>query len=498
MNSSISQADITIDVARLVLEGKVSSITLDSETYARIERSHAYVTDQIRTTDDLFYGINTGFGSLCDVEISKDQIEQLQVNLLRSHACGMGDRVPRAIVRLMLYLKIKSLGAGYSGVSVQLVDTLVAMYNHDILPLVYQLGSLGASGDLSPLAHLALPVIGEGSVEYMGKELTAADAFSLAGIPTHIMQAKEGLALINGTQFSAAYMCYEVIHAQRLLDHAVVIAAMSIEAYQCDLAPYEHYTHQIRRHDGQQAVAQQLYDILKDSPIIGVSRHAVQDPYSFRCTPQVLGSVMAAIDHASVIIAAEINAVTDNPNVFAEADRIISGGNFHAQPLAMVLDYLCIALAEIGGISERRTYKLINGDRGLPVYLTHNAGLESGYMIAQYTAAAIVSQNKQLCTPASVDSIVSSKGQEDHVSMAANAATKCYRVVDNVYRILAVELIVAVRAIECRQPLVSSEQTTAVCDAYRAIVSVSKGDYIVHQDMMAAEQFLREISLLEL
>jgi histidine ammonia-lyase len=490
MHLQLSHDDLTLEQVGLVLSSQVTELSVAAEAMLAVQRSYTYIQGKIEDDTSLYYGINTGFGSLCDVSIPKSDIQQLQLNLLRSHACGAGEEVPYPLVRLMLVLKIKNLIAGHSGVSVTLVEQLLSLYNNDITPLIYQLGSLGASGDLAPLAHLALPAVGEGRVRYKGLEMAAADALHIAGIEAHVLQAKEGLALINGTQFSAAYMSYAVLQSHRMIEMATNYAAVSIEAYACDHSPYEVYTHEVRRHSGQIEIAKQVYAWISTSKIRSACS-SVQDPYAFRCVPQVHGASLTAVEHARAIILQEINAVTDNPNIFAEDDRIISGGNFHAQPLAMVLDYMALAIAELGSISERRIYKLINGDRDLPAYLADNPGLESGYMIAQYTAASIVSQNKQWCTPASIDSIVSSKGQEDHVSMAANAATKCYRIIDNVWQVLAIELMIAVRAIEYRAPLRPSPSTQRLVDKYRATIPRVKGDHIIHDHMQAALAFVR-------
>lgn len=489
----IGGQQVDLSVIDHVLSGDISTLLLSDNAKTQVAKSYDYIQDKISDSDTLHYGINTGFGSLCNVAIDSADIMALQVNLVRSHACGMGDRVPEALARLMLFLKINNLSQGYSGVSPALLDTMVQLYNAGIYAHIYQLGSLGASGDLAPLAHLALSCIGEGRVDMDGLDMPAADALRIAGISAHQLQAKEGLALLNGTQFSSAYMAYATVHARRLLTLANRIATLSMEAYDCDSGFAKPYSHQIRRHSGQQRVAADLYAALTQSQIIMGDKVSVQDPYSFRCVPQVHGACLTAIDHAYDIITEEIQAVTDNPNVFAEHDEIISAGNFHAQPLAMVLDYLAIALSELGNISERRTYKLIHGDRGLPPYLTDHAGLESGFMIAQYTAASIASQNKQLCTPASVDSIVSSIGQEDHVSMAANAATKTYKVVDNLYRLLSIELMVAAKALEYRDVTKASPQSQNLYDDYRKVVSTLDRDRVLHNDMVAGEQFLREI-----
>lgn len=493
MHLELSHDDLSLEEVSHFLTGAITKISVSVVAYEAVQQSYTFVQNKVAAGGSLYYGINTGFGSLCNVAIPQKDINQLQLNLLRSHACGAGEEVPGQLVRLMLVLKIKNLIAGYSGVSPALIKQLVHLYNHEITPIVYQQGSLGASGDLAPLAHLALPAIGESKVRYRGLEMLASEALHIAGLEPHTLEAKEGLALINGTQFSAAYMCYAVINGIQLIDRATEFASVSIEAYSCDHAPYLPFSHIIRRHAGQISIADRVYDWIADTAIQGSSVN-VQDPYAFRCVPQVHGACHTAIEHARGIVLQEINAVTDNPNIFHLDDKIISAGNFHAQPLAMVLDYMGIAIAEMGSISERRIYKLINGDRQLPMYLADNPGLESGYMIAQYTAASIVSQNKQWCTPASIDSIVSSKGQEDHVSMAANAATKCYRIIDNVWQVLAIELMIGVRAIEYRQPMQPSTKTKALLRQYREIIPLVEGDHIVHDHMQQSLAFVRSLS----
>jgi histidine ammonia-lyase len=406
-------------------------VELSDESRGLLQRARTYLDDKVRGSDEAFYGINTGFGSLCDVRISPDEITQLQTNLVMSHSCGIGDEVPADVVRLMLLLKVQSLAYGHSGVQVATCERLLYFYNNDILPIVYQLGSLGASGDLAPLAHLSLPLLGLGEVRYKGERMAAATALAQAKLEPLQLQSKEGLALLNGTQFSLAYSVWCCWQAEKLSRQADICAALSTDAWGCRLNPFDARLHSIRPHTGQVATAAALRELLAGSPLAQTEKKQVQDPYSFRCVPQVHGASKDAIAYAKSVFLTEINAVTDNPNVFVDDDVVLSGGNFHAQPLALVLDFLAIALAELGSISERRTYQLISGQRDLPTYLAKNAGLHSGLMIPQYTAASIVSQNKQLCTPASVDSIVSSNGQEDHVSMAANAATKCYKVVRN-------------------------------------------------------------------
>ncbi|MFY0642975.1 MAG: histidine ammonia-lyase [Bacteroidia bacterium] len=428
------------------------NVILSSKARKSIEDCHSYLMGKINKHDKAIYGINTGFGSLYNKEINKDDLIQLQINLLRSHACGMGDEVPKEIVRIMLLLKAQSLSYGHSGVQLSTVEKLLELYNSNVLPVVFEQGSLGASGDLAPLAHLALPLIGEGEVWDDGVKKGAS----------HVVREpvslgpKEGLALINGTQFMQAYGVHCIIKAQKLLDWADKLAAMSLDAYNGRIEPFMTHSHRIRAHKGQVETALNISEILEGSEIIVQEKQHVQDPYSFRCVPQVHGASKDALDHVVQTFETEINSVTDNPNVFPDEDLILSAGNFHGQPLALQLDFLAIAMAEIGSISERRVYRLLEGKRELPHFLTANAGLQSGLMIAQYSAASIVSQNKQFCTPSSVDTIESSNGQEDHVSMGANAAVKCLKVIENVEKILAVELLAATKGLEFRRPLKSS------------------------------------------
>lgn len=466
-------------------------LELSEETKKKIQKSRQYLESRIQNSNDKIYGVNTGFGSLCNVEIDADQTEQLQYNLITSHAAGVGEEVPIDICRLMLLLKIKNLSFGYSGVRLELIEKMVSLYNNSLIPVIFQQGSLGASGDLAPLSHLSLPLLGLGEVWYEGKRHQSTDVLKKHGIEPMKLSSKEGLALINGTQFSLAYGIWASYHASRLLRWANVISSVSLEAYLCCLDPFDEDLHIIRQHEGQQAVAREIRQILDGSEIVTDHKHSVQDPYSFRCIPQVHGASSDAISYVSKVIENELNAVTDNPNVFADEDKILSGGNFHAQPLALALDFLSIALSELASISERRLYKLVSGERDLPDYLTKGSGLHSGLMIVQYTAASVVSQNKQLCTPASVDSITSSKGQEDHVSMAANAATKTYRVVENVYKVLAMELIAACQALEFRSEKKSSPKISELKSVFRQKVKRMEEDRVLYGDIQSAINFIK-------
>ncbi len=486
----ISNDSVTLEVIKAVLADELT-LQLSVGSREQIATCRTYLEQRLAHSDTLFYGINTGFGALCDIQISKAEIEQLQFNLVQSHACGMGDVVPTDIVRLMLFLKIQSLSYGYSGVRVALVEQLIALYNANLLPVVYQLGSLGASGDLVPLAHLSLPVVGLGEVWHQGVPQPATEVLAAAGIAPLPFQAKEALALLNGTQFSAAYAAWCVSEAHRLYALSNCCAALSLEAFDCHESPFAAQLQQLRPHAGQEHSAAAIRTWRAGSALAAKPKAHVQDPYAFRCVPQVHGATMDALRHVEQIVLTELNAVTDNPNIFPAEDAILSGGNFHAQPLALGLDYLAIALAELGSISERRTYQLLSGVRGLPPFLTPHPGMHSGMMIPQYTAAAIVSQNKQLCTPASVDSIVSSNGQEDHVSMAANAATKCYRVVQNLERLLAIEWMCAAQALEWRRPERSSDMLEALVQTYRQDVTKLEQDRILYTDIAQTVAFLR-------
>lgn len=463
------------------------SITFDA--HERILHCREYL-DKKGNTGDHFYGINTGFGFLQNVKIDASQTEQLQYNLLMSHACGLGEEVPKDIVKLMLMLKIKSLSYGHSGVQIETVKRLMEMYNHEVLPVIYTQGSLGASGDLAPLSHLSLPLIGLGEVYYKGERRKVEGLWKELGWDVVHLQSKEGLALINGTQFMSAYGMYCLKKSEQLLKMADLVCALSFDAFDCISEPLHDSIHAVRPHKGQRETAAILRKYLAGSEIIAQKKQQVQDPYSFRCVPQVHGATKDVFKNVLHVFLTEINSVTDNPNIFPEEDLIVSGGNFHGQPLALHLDFLSIAMSELANISERRTYQLISGQRGLPLFLVKDAGLNSGFMIPQYTAAGIVSENKQLCTPSSVDSISSSNNQEDHVSMGANAATKCLRLVNNVEKVLAIELLSAAQALDFRRPMQSSAVIEEMVSAFRKEVSFNEKDRVLHNDMMKAVKFV--------
>jgi histidine ammonia-lyase len=466
-------------------------IFLSDEAKASIQKGRNYLDERLAKSDAPIYGINTGFGSLCDVQISHDQLEQLQENLVKSHACGQGEPVPPAIVKAMLLLKVQSLTYGLSGVQEITVQRLIDFYNENVLPVVYQQGSLGASGDLAPLAHLCLPLLGLGEVWVNGIRQPAASVLERFGWEPIKLQSKEGLALLNGTQFMNAYGVSLSAEAMRLFNWATVIACISIDAFDGRPDPFHPRIHEIRHHHGQQVIAATVRRVLDESEILKQEKAHVQDPYSFRCIPQVLGASFDVLRHAQSVFTNELNAVTDNPTIFPDEDLIISGGNFHGQPLAMALDYLCLAMHEVGSISERRTYQLIGGKRGLPPFLIAKPGLNSGLMIPQYTQASIVSQNKHLCMPASADTIDSSNGQEDHVSMGANAATKAWRVMENLEKILAIELLNAAQAMEFRRPKKSSAIIEELLIAYRKVVPFVDEDRLLYTDIENSRLFLK-------
>jgi histidine ammonia-lyase len=451
-NQQISVADI-----QRILQDRLT-VELSTDCIEKIQKCRAYLDEKVAQSDELIYGVNTGFGSLCNTAISKDDLAQLQLNLVRSHACGTGDTVQPDVVRIMLLLKAIGLSFGHSGAQVATVERLLFYFNHAICPVVYEQGSLGASGDLAPLAHIALSLIGEGEVNFGGEILSTEEFLKKHNLQPIVLASKEGLALLNGTQFMSAFLTKAVMDGNAIVSYANKIAALSVEAYDGRIEPFTPHVNAIRNQEGQIAVAKEISSFLEGSHLIAQHKQHVQDPYCLRCIPQVHGASLDTLNYARTIVEREINAVTDNPTVFPDEDLVISAGNFHGQPLALALDFMAIAMAELGSISERRVFKLMGGERGLPAFLVAKPGLNSGFMIAQYTAASIVSQNKQLCTPASVDSVDSSNGQEDHVSMGANAATKLARVIENVYQILGIEYMAACQALEIR----GASKTSAV------------------------------------
>jgi len=485
----IKPDDLTLEIISGIITKKIK-LKLSQESEERVKRCRAYLDNKLENAEAPVYGVTTGFGSLCNKTITKDQLSTLQRNLVMSHACGTGDEVNPEIVKLMLLLKIHALAKGYSGVQIVTVKRLIDMFNCEILPVVYELGSLGASGDLAPLAHLTLPLLGLGEVNMDGRRVSAEEVNKKMGWEPVELQSKEGLALLNGTQFMSAHGVYILLRSINLEKWASVTGALSLEGYDGRTDPFISQLHDIRPHTGQKVIAGRFRKLQSGSSIAERSKKHVQDPYSFRCIPQVHGASYDAIAHAASVIITEVNSVTDNPTIFPENDLVVSGGNFHGQPLALIFDYLAIALAELGNIAERRIYRLISGQRGLPEFLVANPGLNSGFMIPQYVAAGIVSQNKQLCTPTSVDSIPSSNEQEDHVSMGANGATRLVRVVDNLSRVIAIEMLTACQALNFRRPLTTSETLEKVYSDFRKVVPFIAEDRLMYPEIARSIDFI--------
>lgn len=468
-------------------------VELGEEARESIQKCRSYLDNKMKNFEGNIYGINTGFGSLYNQSISKTDLATLQYNLVRSHACGTGNETPQNIVKTMMLLKAIGLHYGHSGVQVETVERLIYFYNNNIIPVVYEQGSLGASGDLSPLAHISLAIIGEGEVYWKGERRNTVDVYKELNLSPIQLQSKEGLALLNGTQFMSAYLAHAVYEGKKIIEQAHLNVAMTLEAFDGRIDPFTPSVNNIRNQQGQIETAKAIREILEGSELIKQHKVEVQDPYSFRCVPQVIGASIDALDYAEQIITREVNAVTDNPTIFPDEDLIVSAGNFHGQPLAITMDFLAIAFAEIGSISERRIYKLNGGFRGLPAFLVAKPGLNSGFMIAQYTAASIVSQNKQLCTPASVDSIDSSNGQEDHVSMGANAATKLYRVIENVWQILGIELMTGAQALEFRGVDKTSSTLRTLHKGFRGVVPFIKEDEYMSVHLRASKKFIQSL-----
>ena len=494
MIHKISAEHLTIERVGEII-GKGYKIELSDDARARIVKCREYLDKKIAENRAPIYGVTTGFGSLCNVSIGGDHLAQLQINLMMSHACGTGEHVPNEIVKIMLLLKIQSLSYGYSGCKLDTVERLIDFFNNDIYPIVYMQGSLGASGDLVPLAHLSLPLVGLGEVEYEGKVMSGGEMLKLKGWEPIQLASKEGLALLNGTQNMSAFAVWALLEGRSLCRWADAISAMSLDAYCGLVEPFTDAVHQVRPHHGQIQTAERMRQWLEGSHIVETPKSYVQDPYSFRCIPQVHGAAKDTFDYVESVIDTEINSATDNPTVCPDDDLIISAGNFHGEPIAMPMDFLAIAVSELASISERRIFHLISGQRGLPSFLVANPGLNSGFMIPQYTAASIVSQNKGLCTPASVDTIPSSQGQEDHVSMGANAATKLVRVVNNTERVLAIELLNAAQALEFRRPMRSSWTIEKIFAHYRKEVPFVNDDRYMHPLIEKTIAFLREYNL---
>jgi histidine ammonia-lyase len=495
MKSTHSIDSNPLDLAKIqeiIFENKKLDLSILS--IEKINKCRLFLNEKTKSISKPLYGINTGFGALYNVKISENNLQKLQENLVKSHACGTGEEVPKEIVKLMLLFKIQSLSYGHSGVQLATVNRLIDFYNNDILPVVYSQGSLGASGDLSPLAHLSLPLIGLGEVYYKDKKITTEKVLEIFSWDIIQLQSKEGLALLNGTQFMTAFGIFCLLKAHKLSYLSDVIGTISLEAFDGRIEPFNELIHLVRPHSGQLKTAERIRNLLENSELINQEKQHVQDPYSFRCMPQVHGASKDTICFVTTTFLTEVNSVTDNPNIFVDENEIISGGNFHGQPLALGLDFLAIALSELGNISERRTYQLVSGHRHLPPFLISNPGLNSGFMIPQYTAASIVSQNKQYATPASVDSIESSNGQEDHVSMGANAATKCKKVVDNLQTILAIELFTASQALHFAKAK-TAPFLESLLKTFREEVSFMEEDRVMHYDIKHASNFIESLEI---
>ncbi|HBG57267.1 MAG TPA: histidine ammonia-lyase [Porphyromonadaceae bacterium] len=490
----IGQKKLTIADLEWIINDNIK-VELSPEARERIQKCRDYLDRRMERQQEPIYGITTGFGSLCERTVSNEDLSTLQENLVKSHACSVGEEVAPLIVKLMFLLKAHALALGYSGVQVATVQRMLDLFNNDILPIVYDKGSLGASGDLAPLANLFLPLIGVGDVFYKGQKRDIGGVLDEFGWKPVTLRSKEGLALLNGTQFMSAHGVYAIMKAQRLSLRADLIAALSLDAYDGHIEPFDQRLHQIRPHPGQLATSQNIRRFLEGSELVGREKQHLQDPYSFRCVPQVHGATKDAIDYVRQVVVTEINSVTDNPTIFPDDDTIISGGNFHGQPLAIAFDFLAIALAELGNISERRTAQLILGKRGLPEFLVANPGLNSGFMIPQYVAASVVSQNKMYCYAASTDSIVSSNGQEDHVSMGATSAIKLIKVMDNLDIILSIELMNGVQALEFRRPLRSSPLIEKVAKEYRKEVPFVDEDVVMYKEIRKTVTFLNRLQV---
>lgn len=488
----ITNDHLSLDLLHDLIDDTDRKVEFSPAAVASIKKARSYLDDRLARDSSPIYGINTGFGFLCNTEIASEDLSSLQERLIKSHACGTGDVAPEEVVRFMLILKAKSISFGHSGVALPTVQRLVDFYNHRVTPVVYNQGSLGASGDLAPLAHLCLPLLGEGEVFYEGKRMPTSELNAIKGWKPIKLRSKEGIGLLNGTQFMLSFATQSILRARRYSKWADHLAALSLDAFDGLTAPFNALLHNIRPHAGQVSTAANVRELLADSEIAHRKKITIQDPYSFRCVPQVHGASKDALNHCSSTITIEMNSTTDNPNIFVDEDEILSGGNFHGQPLAMALEYMGLALAELGSISERRVYQLLSGTRGLPLFLIANPGLNSGLMIAQYTGAALVSQNKQLCTPAVVDTIPSSNGQEDHVSMGANSAVKCFQILNNLRNLLAIELLTASQALWFRSPLKTGSELQKMVEAFREVVPPVEEDRILQVDIARAAQFIDE------
>ena len=490
----IGSGDFGLNEIKKILDGN-HRIKLSKTQVKIVNDSRAYLDKKINSSDDPIYGVNTGFGSLHNIKIDSKQLNKLQENLIVSHACGVGDKIPSSIVKIMLLLKIISLSKGYSGVSIKTIQRLIFFYNRNILPVVYSYGSLGASGDLAPLAHLSLPIIGKGEVIFDGKAHPTSKILKKFKLKPIKLLSKEGLALLNGTQFMCAYAVSSILESYKISYLADLISTISLESFDCKYDPFDKIINNVRKHKGQSIVSNRINKFSKGSEIRKGKKPNLQDPYSFRCIPQVHGASLDTIRYASTVITDEINSVTDNPIISVKENKIISGGNFHGQPLAYILDFLKISVTEIANISERRIFNLISGKRGLPPFLTADSGFNSGFMIPQYTAASIVSINKQYATPASIDSITSSNGQEDHVSMGANSALQLHKIIENVKYVLAIEMFTAAQALEFKKPLSSSKTIEKLVSSYRKEVKFIKNDEVMHNYIVSSVKFIESLNI---
>lgn len=491
---AIGSSQLTYDLIEKILKDG-TKLVLSEEGRARILHCREFLDKKTDENTVPIYGVTTGFGSLCNKHISREDLSTLQENLVKSHSCSVGTPVDSVIVKLMLLLKAHALTMGFSGVQVDTVERIIDFYNNDALPVVYDRGSLGASGDLAPLANLFLPLIGEGEMVLDGIKYKSSDVLNRFGWKPIKLQSKEGLALLNGTQFMSANGIKALIDGWHLVNCFDLFGAMSLEAFDGRIEPFWDCIQQVRPHPGQIQTGKVFRELLNGSEIIKREKEHVQDPYSFRCIPQVHGAVKDAMNHVTEILHIEINSVTDNPTVFPDADLVVSGGNFHGEPLALAFDYMGVALHELGNISERRTAQLILGLRGLPEFLVAKPGLNSGFMIPQYAAASMVSQNKMYAWPASCDSIVSSNGQEDLVSMGANAGTKLHKIVNNLKYIAAIELMNAAQGIDFRRPLKSSPYIEKVMKDYRKHLPFVEDDVVMADYIAKTMEFLENYEI---
>lgn len=485
---------LTVSIVLGIAAGKIKGI-LSPDVITRVQTSHGYV-QTIVSQHTTVYGINTGFGPLCDTKISEEDTRALQYNILQSHSVGVGAPIPEEIARVMLITKVHALAQGYSGAALSTLERIIWHIENQVTPLVPEKGSVGASGDLAPLSHLFLPLIGLGHVWYKGQKTAMAEVLQQEGLQPIVLGPKEGLALINGTQFILSFAVKAVQRLHNALEAADIIGALSLEGLMGTAKPFDPRLHAIRPFSGNQLVAHRLKTMLENSEIMSshVDCGRVQDPYSLRCMPQVHGASRTAWQHLQELTTIELNAVTDNPIIFSATDTI-SGGNFHGQPMALPLDYATVAAAELGNISDRRCYMMIEGRYGLPKLLIQDAGLNSGFMIPQYTTAALVTENKTLCFPASADSVPTSLGQEDHVSMGSISGRKLNQVIGNLEYILAIELLYAAQAVDFRRPLKSGPILEAVHRYTREKVSFASKDRIFAYDIEALHGIITDQSL---